>query len=218
LGEIQELRQGSVRKHRFNAEDVRIESEEVVYAGFFQVIRYTLRHRLFGGGWSKLLRRELFRRGDAVGVLVYDPLTDRIGLVEQFRVGALQDNHGPWQYELVAGMVSANETPREVALRELHEEAGLQIDDLLPICDYRVSAGGTDEKMHLYCALTDLSGRGGVFGLESEAEDILFQVWTFEEAQGALKHGLLNSAAATISLLWLENYRAKRVLDPAVSE
>ncbi|MAJ80184.1 MAG: ADP-ribose diphosphatase [Porticoccaceae bacterium] len=175
------------------------------------MVRYTLRHRLFSGGWSKSIRRELFQRGNAVGVLVFDPVNDTIGLVEQFRIGALQDENSPWQYELVAGMVETGECPRATAIRELEEEAGLFVDELVPICDYFVSSGGTDEKMYLFCAMADLSSRGGVYGSSTEGEDILFQVWSCEEALAAFGHGFLNSAAMSISMLWLQNQRLRNV-------
>ncbi len=39
------------------------------YAGFFRLLRYRLRHRLFNGEWSPVLTRELFERGRAAAVL-----------------------------------------------------------------------------------------------------------------------------------------------------
>ena len=154
-----------MKKHRFGHSDYRLKSAETVFQGFFKMTQMIVQHRLFGGGWSKPLKRELFQRGDAVGVLLYDPRHQLVGLVEQFRPGALNEQHGPWQYELVAGMMNVNEEPEQVAVRELQEETGLEVEKLLPICDYLVSAGGTDEKMHLFCGLVDLSERGGVFGM-----------------------------------------------------
>jgi ADP-ribose pyrophosphatase len=192
------------KKHQFHQSDVRIESQDTVFQGFFKVSRFTLSHRLFRGGWSRLLKREIFQRGSAVGVLLYDPINQLVGLVEQFRVGALDDNQGPWQYEVVAGMIEPGETPIEVAHRELQEEAGLAVEKLIPICNYLVSAGGTDEKMHMFCGLVDLHDKKGVFGLDTENEDILLHVWPYHEAQQALADGTLNSAAVTISLQWLE--------------
>tara|TARA_E500000178_G_scaffold56379_1_gene52759 strand:+ start:3179 stop:3802 length:624 start_codon:yes stop_codon:yes gene_type:complete len=200
-----------LHKHKFSKSDFKIEKTEALYDGFFKMVRYTLRHRLFSGGWSKSIRRELFQRGNAVGVLVFDPVNDTIGLVEQFRIGALQDENSPWQYELVAGMVETGECPRATAIRELEEEAGLFVDELVPICDYFVSSGGTDEKMYLFCAMADLSSRGGVYGSSTEGEDILFQVWSCEEALAAFGHGFLNSAAMSISMLWLQNQRLRNV-------
>ncbi len=52
----------------------------------------TLKHRLFEGGWSREVERELFVRPAAVAVLPYDPERGRVVLVEQFRVGALDDS------------------------------------------------------------------------------------------------------------------------------
>ena len=193
-----------IKSHRFGREDYRIESKETLFQGFFRITRMVVTHRLFGGGWSAPLKRELFQRGDAVGVLLYDPNNHLIGLVEQFRIGAQRDRFGPWQYEVVAGMIDAGQTASEVALRECYEEAGLAVQELVPICDYLVSAGGTDEKMHLYCGLVDLQDRAGVFGLDTEGEDILLQVWTYNEVMHAQSEGLLNSAAVTIALLWLQ--------------
>ena len=192
------------KSHRFGQEDYRVESKETLFQGFFRITRTVVTHRLFGGGWSAPLKRELFQRGDAVGVLLYDPNNHLIGLVEQFRIGAQRDRFGPWQYEVVAGMIDAGQTAFEVALRECREEAGLAVQELVPICDYLVSAGGTDEKMHLYCGLVDLQDRAGIFGLDTEGEDILLQVWTYDEVMQAQSEGLLNSAAVTIALLWLQ--------------
>ena len=200
------------KKHRFGPSDYRVKSTETVFQGFFKMTRMLVEHRLFGGGWSKPLRRELFQRGDAVGVLLYDSHNHRIGLIEQFRPGALNEVRGPWQYEVIAGMVGSGETPEQTAVRELQEESGVVVEKLLPICDYLVSSGGTDEKMHLFCGLVDLSDRGGIFGLEGESEDILLQVWAYDETMDALSQGLLNSAAMSVALLWLQlNHRRVRL-------
>lgn len=195
-------------KHKFGAEDYKIETKETVFQGFFRVVKLYLRHRRFDGDWSEQIQRELFQRGDAVGVLLYDPVNHLVGLVEQFRVGALNDQNGPWQFEIVAGMIEPDETPEQVAVRELQEEAGIEVEKLLPICDYLVSAGGTDEKMYVFCGLCDLRDKGGKFGLATEAEDILFQVWPYDEVITAHQSGILNSAATTVGLLWLQlNYQ-----------
>lgn len=192
------------KKHRFGASDYRLKSTEIVFQGFFKMTRMIVEHRLFGGGWSKPLRRELFQRGDAAGVLLYDPGNHLVGLIEQFRPGALNEARGPWQYEVIAGMIESGETPEQVAVRELQEESGIEVEKLLPICDYLVSAGGTDEKMHLFCGLADLSERGGIFGVDGESEDILLQVWSYDETMEAFSQGLLNSAAMSVALFWLQ--------------
>ena len=193
-----------IKKHRFGQSDYRIKFTETVYQGFFKMTRSVVEHRLYNGGWSQPLTRELFKRGDAVGVLLYDPINNLVGLVEQFRLGAIEDSRGPWQFEVIAGMMDRDEDPKQVAAREVMEEAGVELKELVPICDYLASVGGSDERMYMYCGLLELTGKGGVFGLEGEGEDILFHVWPYDEVMQAFSQGLFNSAAATISLLWLQ--------------
>ena len=122
-------------------------------------------------------------------MLLYDPVNHLVGLVEQFRLGAMDETQGPWQFEVVAGMMRRDETP-QVAVRELQEETGVEVEKLIPICDYLVSVGGTDEKMHMYCGLVDLSGKGGIFGLEGESEDISFMSGPYGEVMQAFSEGL----------------------------
>lgn len=55
------------KQHRFGADDYRVEARETAFQGFFRITRMVVSHRLFGGGWSAPLKRELFQRGDAVG-------------------------------------------------------------------------------------------------------------------------------------------------------
>lgn len=187
--------------------DVELLSREVVYKGFFSMQKLILRHRLFAGGWSREFSRELFVRGRAVGVLLYDPERALVGMVEQFRVGAMGLAQGPWQLEVVAGIVEAGESSEDVATRELFEEAGIEQVKLLPICEYLVSPGGTNERLELFCGLVDLRDKGGNFGLASENEDILLHVMSEQEAMAALAAGQCNNAASIICLQWLQLHR-----------
>ena len=190
--------------HSFTEDDdVELLNRETVYDGFFTMERLTLRHRLHDGGWSEPMRRELFVRGPAVGVLLYDPDRELVGLVEQFRVGALGQEGSPWLLEVVAGMVDAGETPEEVARRESFEEAGIQQLELEPICQYLVSPGGSNETISLFCGLTSLETAGGCHGLASEHEDILLHVLPEAEAFEAIALGDCNNAATIVCLQWL---------------
>lgn len=185
------------------AEDVEVLERSTLYQGFFALHRLRLRHRLFAGGWSPPLTRELFVRGPAVGVLLYDPGHRLVGLVEQFRVGALGEPAGPWLTEVVAGMVEPGETPAAVARREVEEEAGIGVPDLEPICRYLTSPGGSDETLTLFCGLTDLRDRGGCFGRDDEHEDIRFLVIPETEALDGLATGRYNNAPTIVALQWL---------------
>lgn len=182
---------------------------ETGFSGFYRMDILTLRHRLFSGGWGPELRRELFVRRDAVCVLPYDPWADTVVLLEQVRVGALDKSERPWLVELVAGLFDAGESPEEVAHREAREEADLTLLQLLPIVRYYPSPGGSDERVHLYCALVDSRGVGGIHGLETEGEDIRVSVWSRTEAITAMEKGQIDNAASIIGLQWLSMHAAR---------
>lgn len=199
----------NLAKPDFAKNDVEILKRETLYQGFFRAEKVTLRHKLFRGGWTTPMSREILFRGEAVGVLLYDPRHDLIGVVEQFRVGALDEPVTPWCLEIVAGMVEAGESPEEVARRELLEEADVEQVELEYICNYLPSPGGCDEKMHLYCATCDLSQAGGIHGLPEEHEDIKVHVLPAEQVLAELLHGRFNNAAILICLLWLQINRPR---------
>lgn len=198
-----------IKKPEFSRVDVETLRQETLYKRFFSVEKVTLRHKLFKGGWSRDIERELFIRGEAVAVVIYDPQHDLIGLVEQFRIGALNEPHGPWCYEVVAGILEAGESPEDVARRELVEEGNLKPYHMEYICNYLSSPGGSDEKLHLFCGLCDLSQAGGIFGLPEEGEDIRLHVLPAEAVFAELLNGAFNNAAALICLQWLQMNRVR---------
>ncbi|GAB0153140.1 NUDIX domain-containing protein [Marinobacterium sp. BA1] len=187
----------------FNLTDVRLEQDEPLYQGFFRLHRLTLSHPRFEGGRVRI-QRELLDRGDAVCVLLYDPIRDAVVLVEQFRAGALTKTDAPWLLELVAGIVEPGESPEDVARRESIEESGIELGELIPITGYLPSPGGCDEWIELFCALVDAPESGGVFGLDEEGEDIKVHVIPAIEAFALVQQRVVNNAAAIIALQWLQ--------------
>lgn len=192
-------------------DDFEVLQHDTLYSGFFRVDGYRLRHRLFQGGWSGVVSRELFVRGRAVAVLLYDPKRDVVVLCEQFRIGALGEPVGPWQLEMVAGIVEEGEELAQVAVRESEEEAGCIPEKLIHVIDYLVSPGGTSEKICIYCGIVDSSKLTPYHGLEEEAEDIRILPVSASDAFRAVREGEINNAATIIALQWLELNRAKMI-------
>lgn len=87
----------------FTKNDVEIIAREPCYKGFFSLTRYRFRHRLFNGGMSKEVTREVFERGHAAVLLPYDPVSDRVVLIEQIRIPAFDSSPTPWLLELEIG-------------------------------------------------------------------------------------------------------------------
>ena len=111
-------------------------------------------------------------------MLPYDPRRDEVVLIRQFRAGAYVAGRHPWTWELVAGIIENDETAEEHGpprgrrgSRRSRSASCIAIHDvmltpgrLLGILRRSSSAASTR------------SNAGGVFGLESEGENILVKV------------------------------------------
>lgn len=186
----------------FTRADVDVVERKTLFQGFYRIDKLKLRHRQFDGSMGPEITRELFVRPSAVGVLVYDPGSDEVLLIEQFRVGALDQIH-PWQYEVIAGLIEPGETLEDVARREALEEAGVCLQELEKVCEFMPSAGGSDELYTLYAALADLSRAGGVHGIAEEGENIRVNVLSLNQALQLIKSGRINNSPCIIALQWL---------------
>jgi len=182
---------------------VEIVDQEVVYQGHYRVDRYRLRHSLYTGGMGQEISREVFKRGDAVAVLPYDPRRDEVVLIEQFRIAAQLQGEDPWMLEIVAGLIEPGEHVEDVAGREAQEEAGLELERLLPIARYYASPGASTEVVTMFCALVDASTADGIHGLDEEGEDIRVVRVPFGAVSGLVDDGLLRNSPVLIGLQWL---------------
>jgi ADP-ribose pyrophosphatase len=191
-------------KPQFDISHTEVLSRESCHQGFLRMDKLQLRHRLFAGGWSETMTRELMLRGQAVGVLLFDPDREEIVLVRQFRVGMIDEPQSPWLLEIVAGMVDVGEKLLEVAARESLEEANVSPCDLVEICSYYNSPGASNEKITLYCGRVDASDAGGIYGLAEEHEDIEVVSVAYEELITAVTAGEVNNAMTIIALQWLQ--------------
>jgi ADP-ribose pyrophosphatase len=177
--------------------------KEILYNGFFRMEKYRLKHTLYAGGWSAEISRELFVRGSCVAVLLYDPHTDQVVLIEQFRAGAIIQPDRAWLVEIVAGAIEEGETAVEVAYRESIEEAGCEIQELMVINEFYTTPGGASERITLFCGKIDSTQVGGIHGLDHEDEDIFVRAVDFKDAYVMLENNEIESAIPIIALQWL---------------
>lgn len=191
----------------FSASDVSIESRENLFRGFIQVEKVTIKHRLFNkSNYSSSIHRELIHRPEAAGALLYDNQQRRFALIEQFRIGALNDTVSPWQLEVIAGVLDGDETPETCIRRESLEEAGCEVHDLQHLFTFYPSAGACSEIFHLYVANVELPTSGGVFGMPDEGEDIQLHLFDYSDAPLLLKNGRLRNAPVIMALQWLTQH------------
>lgn len=195
-----------------NRDDVKVIEKTTPFDGYFRVDRYRLSHRLFEGGWSGPFVREVFERGHAACALLFDPHRDALVFVEQFRIGAyaaiesrwFDDAFSPWLLEPIAGIIEDGEDPADVVRREAVEEAGCTITDLLPVCHYLATPGGSSESMFVFCGRVDSGNAGGIHGLSEEHENIRVVVLPVADAIEWLDKGRIVNAMTLIALQWFK--------------
>lgn len=164
---------------------------------YFKIDSYRLTHesyKLGDGRHDDEMVREVFERGDSVGVLLYNRDQRSVIGVKQFRVATLYRNEaGPdgkplrdgWIEETLAGEVKPKDkggpkrVPKQVAIDETKEETGYTITDPELIATFFVSPGGTSEKIYLYFAeVTD--GDSGTAEGGERTEDIEVVKWPLD--------------------------------------
>ncbi len=201
------MQQSDKQYNIFTPQDVDVISKETLFQGFFRMVKYRFKHKLFEGGWSEVIEREMFERGHAAAMLPYDPARDEVVIIEQIRVGALEHAH-PWQLEIVAGVIDPNETSEQVIRREAMEEAGIEVNRIEKISSYYPSSGGCSELLDVFVGEIDATQAKGVHGLDYEGEDIKVHGMSREEAYRLVKNGQIENGASIIALQWLElNYQ-----------
>ncbi|ENX44384.1 NUDIX domain-containing protein [Acinetobacter sp. NIPH 2100] len=195
----------------YSATDVTIESREPLFRGFIQVEKVSLKHRLFHReDYSPLIQRELVHRPQAAGVLLYNDQQQRFALIEQFRVGALNDPVSPWQLEVIAGVLDGDESPESCIRRESLEESGCEITELKHLFSFYPSAGACSEFFHLYVAEVNLPKDGGIFGMPDEGENIQLHLFAYSELEALLINGRLRNAPVIMALQWLSQHIQQR--------
>lgn len=194
---------------RFSIKDVVIHEKTRVFEKHFAVDLYRVSYKKFNGHTTRILDREIFERStDAVAILPFDPVSEEVVLIEQFRPGALKDPVSPWLVEIVAGMIDVGESELDAAVRELQEESGIVIkpEDLHYINAVYPSPGGCSERVTLYIGKIRADHILAHGGLDAEDEDIRIFKMPAKYAFEYCRNGRINNAAALMALQHLQLY------------
>jgi ADP-ribose pyrophosphatase len=184
--------------------DVEILDESVLSEHFFTLKQYKVLHSSFLDGDCPPVLRERLEGKTAVSILLFDPREDAIVCVEQFRIGLMGVADRSWSIETVSGFCDvAHEKPQEVAAREVTEETGCELQDLIEVGEFFVSPGSSTERITVFVGCVDSSKVSGVHGLAHEGEEIRPVVIPREAALSQLFREL-NSTSIIIALQWLQ--------------
>jgi nudix-type nucleoside diphosphatase (YffH/AdpP family) len=198
-----------------------IQKQTRLFDDFFKIDEVLVSHERRDGTMSPSERRLIFERGDAVAVLLYNPDTHAVVMVNQFKVPSLiarrRDNPATtdgWVTEAIAGMIDGGETAEEAVIRETLEETGYKIEKPELICKFFSSPGGTSERIFLYFAQVseaDRIGKGG--GLPGE--DVRVVQRSAHELFEQLEKKQIEDPKLAIAAYWLQDHiRRMKPLKP----
>ena len=184
-------------------------NKNIVYQGFFSVEEHFLSYRKFNKEQSAVVTRSTLISSDAVIVLPYDPINDRVLLVEQFRTGPyVKGDKEPWVLEPIAGLIDPGETPESAATREAQEEAHLELKKLELVAQSYPSPGISTEFFYQYIGIAELLDSSSLIaGLSHENEDIRSHIFEYRQFSDMIQSGKIKVGPAILLGLWLSKNR-----------
>jgi ADP-ribose pyrophosphatase len=158
-----------------------------------------VRHRETGRDGRELVKDVV----EHPGAVVILPLVDdgRVCLIRNYRVAV-----GRSLVELPAGTLEPGEDPAVTARRELVEETGYRADRVEKLCEFFMSPGILNERMHLYLATGLVPGEAAL----EPGEQIETLVVGWDEAMRMALDGSIEDAKSLVGLLHYDAVRKQR--------
>lgn len=152
-------------------------------------------------GTKKTQDREIYDRGNAATILLYNKEKRTVILTKQFRLSTfLNGNDSGMLLEACAGLLDYD-SPEATAIREAEEETGYRVPEVKKIFDAYSSPGGLAELVSYFIAEYSQEMKvslGG--GVPEEEENIEVIEMDFDKAFQMLLNGELKDAK-TVSLV-----------------
>ena len=167
----------------------------------FDVETYMVRKEHDDGSLFGEYERVNIKRGDAVAMLLYNPEKDTVILVRQFRLALYTKTGDGLLWEIPAGMIEADEKPKDVAIRETLEETGYKINEPELLHHIILAPGVMDEYIYIYRAIisdTQKIEDGG--GLAHEGEHLEVHEVPVEKVRQMIIDGIIIDAKTIIAL------------------
>ncbi|MFO7534207.1 MAG: NUDIX hydrolase [Kiritimatiellia bacterium] len=179
-----------------NAPEERIIDTRSVYSG--RIIRLDVLTVDMGNGATA--QREVIRHPGAAAILAELP-DGRFVLVEQFRRAV-----GKRMIEVVAGCLEPGEEPAACARREVEEETGHKVGELIPLGRVFASPGFVCECLHLFYARLDAAAGQQALDEDERVRPLFLKA---EQIEARIADGSIEDSK-TLSCWLLDRMRRRR--------
>ena len=190
---------------------VRITSVEVLSDNWYTLRKATFDFQHADGRWTTE-HREAYDRGNGATVLLVDPERRTVILTRQFRMPVYLNGHPDgYLIETPGGLLDADDgqDALNAVRRELEEETGYVVEDLVQLYDVYMSPGSVTERVVFFTGRyspTHRTSAGG--GQADEGEDIEVLELDLDEATAMVDDGRIRDGKTIMLLQWARwNYR-----------
>lgn len=180
---------------------VKINGTEILSKKRYLLKSITYDYKDRNGKWVTL-NREIYDRGDAATIFLYNKELGTVILTRQLRLPTyVNGNPSGMLLETCAGKLD-NENAEDCIKRETEEETGYKVTQVRKVLEAYMSPGSLTEKMYFFVAEYSKEmkiSKGG--GLEIDHEDIEVLEINITEAMAMIENGEIKDAK-TIMLLY----------------
>lgn len=183
--------------------DFEIKSKTSISDGFWPYTRAVLDHDRFDGQTRATdIGRDFLETGEVVVVIPYDPKTDSIVVIRQFRIGSAVALNKAAAIELPAGLVDQGEEIETAAARELTEETGMTAKAIERCFSMMSTPGLTTEHVNVFLTIVDPSEMKTSAGRADEDEDIHPILASVDDLLRAVDDGWVENAFLICCAHW----------------
>jgi ADP-ribose pyrophosphatase len=180
-----------------------------------KVDEYSISYRRENGEWSPRQTRLNVDRGNAVAAILFEPATELLHFVRQFRFSTYDfldepDTENGWMLEIVAGTTEPGEALRDGIIREAQEETGFVISAPQMIGSFFLTPGASSERLFLFYAEVSAENRSGPLRPSSygiDDEDISTVTMTIAEFLAHIERMEICDAKTIVAGEWLRRRR-----------
>jgi GDP-mannose pyrophosphatase NudK len=186
---------------KFDRTKIEIVEYRTIWKGWSRLSEVTFDYTRSDGDTSRITW-EIYDRGRAVAVLLFNRDSETITFVRQFRLPAYLQKLPHFLLEAPAGNLEEGD-PADGMRREILEETGYRVEDVVPLFEVYMSPGAYMERIQFFAAFVDPSmkvAEGG--GLDHENEDLELTELPLEDAYAMIGRGEIVDGKTVMLLQW----------------